>query len=306
MPLAVRFDEYGDIDVLEVVDVARPVPGPGQVLVKVKAAGINPGEASIRKGLLDAMWPATFPSGQGSDLAGIVDEVGPDVTGFAVGDEVLGFVDTRSSQAELVAADVDNLVARPSNVPRTVAGSLFVVGTTAYAAVRAVNLAPGDTLVVSGAAGGVGSVAVQLAVDKGATVIGLAGAAHHRWLESHGLIPVVYGDGVAERIKEASKGHIDAFIDTFGDGYVKMAIGLGVPPERIDTIIDRTAAQEYGTKTDGNAAAANAQVLGELVGLIADGRLEIPIAETFPLTKVREAFRELEERHTLGKIVLEP
>jgi NADPH:quinone reductase-like Zn-dependent oxidoreductase len=306
MPLAVRFDEYGDIDVLKVVDVARPVPGPGQVLVKVKAAGINPGEASIRKGLLDAMWPATFPSGQGSDLAGIVDEVGPDITRFAVGDEVLGFVDTRSSQAELVAVDVDNLAARPSNVPWAVAGSLFVVGTTAYAAVRAVDLTPGATLVVSGAAGGVGSVAVQLAVDKGATVIGLASEAHHSWLESHGVIPVVYGDGVAERITEAGKGHVDAFIDTFGDGYVKLAIGLGIPPERIDTIIDRTAAQEFGTKTDGNAAAANAQVLGELAGLIADGRLDIPIAKTFPLTKVREAFRDLEQRHTLGKIVLEP
>jgi NADPH:quinone reductase-like Zn-dependent oxidoreductase len=306
MPLAVRFDEYGDVDVLEVVDVARPVPGPGQVLVKVKAAGINPGEASIRKGLLDAMWPATFPSGQGSDLAGIVDELGPAVTRFAVGDEVLGFVDNRSSHAELVAADVDNLVARPRDVPWAVAGSLFVVGTTAYAAARAVNLAAGDTLVVSGAVGGVGSVAVQLAVDKGATVIGLASEGHHRWLESHAVIPVAYGDGVAERIKEASKGHVDAFIDTYGDGYVKIAIGLGVPPERIDTIIDRTAAQEYGTKTDGNATAANAQVLGELAGMIAEGRLEIPIAKTYPLTKVREAFRDLEQRHTLGKIVLEP
>ena len=126
MPLAVRFDKYGDVDVLDVVDVPRRVPGPGQVLIKVMAAGLNPGEASIRKGLLHSMWPATFPSGEGSDLAGIVDEVGPDVIRFAVGDEVLGFVDTRSSHAELVVAGVDNLVARPSNVPWNVAGSLFV------------------------------------------------------------------------------------------------------------------------------------------------------------------------------------
>src|SRR5271156_5195707 len=130
MPLAVRFDEYGDIEVLKVVEVARPVPGPGQVLVKVMAAGINPGEASIRKGLLHEMWPATFPSGQGSDLAGVVEEVGPDVNRFAAGDEVLGFVHTRSSQAELVVAEADNLVARPANVPWDVAGSLFVGGTT--------------------------------------------------------------------------------------------------------------------------------------------------------------------------------
>jgi NADPH:quinone reductase-like Zn-dependent oxidoreductase len=306
VPLAVRFDEYGDVDVLKVVEVPRPAPGSGQVLIKVMAAGINPGEASIRKGLLHSMWPATFPSGEGSDLAGIVAEVGPDVTRFAVGDEVLGFVETRSSHAEMVVADVDNLVARPSNVPWDVAGSLAVVGTTAYAAVRAVSLVKGDTVVVSGAAGGVGSLAVQLAIDADATVIGLASEGHHDWLAGHGVIPLVYGDGVTERIGEASDGHVDAFIDTFGDGYVEMAIGLGVAPDRIDTIIDRTAAQEYGAKTDGNAAAANTDVLGELAGLIAQGRLEIPIAKTYPLTSVREAYRDLEQRHTLGKIVLEP
>jgi len=302
----VRFDEYGDIDVLKVVDVPRPVPGPGQVLVKVVAAGINPGEASIRKGLLDAVWPATFPSGEGSDLAGIVEEVGLNVTRFVVGDEVLGFVETRSSHADLAVADADNLVARPGGVPWDVAGSLFVVGTTAYAAVRAVGLVPGDKVVVSGAAGGVGSLAVQLAAHAGATVIGLASEEHHRWLAGHGVIPVVYGDGVAERIREASDGRIDALIDTFGGGYVEMAIGLGVPPERIDTIIDRAAAQEYGAKTDGSAAAANAGVLAELAELIAEGRLEIPIAKTYPLTEVREAYRDLEQRHTLGKIVLKP
>ncbi len=306
MPLAVRFDGYGDVDVLKVVEVARPLPGLGQVLVKVKAAGINPGEASIRKGLLHDRWPATFPSGQGSDLAGIVEEVGPAVTRFAVGDEVLGFVNTRASQAELVVADANNLVTRPVSVPWDVAGSLFVVGTTAYAAVRAVNLIPDDTVVVSGAAGGVGSLTVQLAANAGATVIGLASELHHAWLAGHSVVPVVYGDGVADRIKEASGGRIDAFIDTFGGGYVEMAIGWGVPPVRIDTIIDRTAAEEYGTKSDGSAAAANAEVLAELASLIAEGRLEIPIAKTYPLTKVREAYQELEQRHALGKIVLEP
>jgi NADPH:quinone reductase-like Zn-dependent oxidoreductase len=305
MPRAVRFHQYGDIDVLKVEEVPRPVPGSGQVLVKVKAAGINPGEATIRKGLLHAMWPATFPSGQGSDLAGVVDELGPDATRFAVGDEVLGFVDTRSSQAELVVVDEDDLVPRPPNVPWEVAGSLFVVGTTAYATVRAVKLDRGDTVVVSGAAGGVGSVAVQLAVAAGATVIGLASVGHHRWLTDHGVIPVAYGDGAVERITKAGNGHIDAFIDTFGGGYVEMAIGLGVAPDRVDTIIDREAAQTYGTKTDGNATAATAEVLAELAALIAEGRLEIPVAKVFPLAAVQEAYRELEQRHTLGKIVLE-
>jgi NADPH:quinone reductase-like Zn-dependent oxidoreductase len=306
MPLAVRFDEYGDVDVLKVVDVARPIPGPGQAVVKVLAAGINPGEASIRKGLLHAMFPATFPSGEGSDLAGIVAEVGADVTRFAVGDEVLGFVDTRGSHAEFVVAQIDHLIARPAKVPWDAAGSLFVAGATAYAAVRAVNLVPGDTVVVSGAAGGVGSLAVQLAAQRGARVIGLASEAHHGWLASHGIVPLVYGEAVADRIREASGDHVDAFIDTFGGGYVEMAVGLGVAPDRIDTIIDRAAAEKYGTKSDGNAAAANAEVLTELAEMIAEGRLEIPIAKTYPLTEVRQAYRDLEQRHTLGKIVLEP
>jgi NADPH:quinone reductase-like Zn-dependent oxidoreductase len=270
------------------------------------AAGINPGEASIRKGLLHSMWPATFPSGEGSDLAGIVAEVGPNVIRFKVGDEVLGFVETRSSHAEFVVAEVDNLVARPSNVPWDVAGSLFVVGTTAYAVVRAVNLVKGDTVVVSGAAGGVGSLAVQLAINAGATVIGLASEGHHDWLTSHGVIPVAYGDAVTERITKASDGHVDAFIDTCGGGYVEMAVALGVAPDRIDTIIDRAAALEHGAKTDGSAAAATTDVLGELAGLIAQGRLEIPIAKTYPLSNVRDAYRDLEQRHTLGKIVLVP
>jgi NADPH:quinone reductase-like Zn-dependent oxidoreductase len=306
MPLAVRFDEYGDIDVLKVGEVPRPAPGPGQVLVTVRAAGINPGEAVIRKGLLHAIWPATFPSGEGSDLAGVVAEVGPDVTAFAAGDEVIGWVDTRGSHAELVVVEAGNLVARPSQVPWDVAGSLFVAGTTAYAEVRAVAAGKGDTVVVSGAAGGVGSLAVQLAVNAGATVIGLASEGHHAWLTSHGVIPVDYGDGVVERIQAASDGRIDAFIDTFGGGYVKMAIDLGVAPDRINTIVDREAAAHYGTKVDGGSTAATPEVMAELAGLIADGRLEMPIAQTYPLAEVQEAFRQLEQRHTLGKIVLHP
>jgi NADPH:quinone reductase-like Zn-dependent oxidoreductase len=306
MPLAVRFDEFGDLDVLKVVEVERPVPGPGQVLVEMVAAGTNPGEGAIRKGLMNSMFPTTFPSGQGSDLAGTVVELGPGAKNFAVGDEVLGFVNTRSSQAELVVADAGNLVARSAKVPWDAAGALFVAGTTAYAAVRAVNLRPGDTVVVSGAAGGVGSIAVQLATIAGASVIGLASEGHHGWLSSHGVVAVAYRGGVVERIREASNGPVDAFVDTFGSGYVDLAIELGVAPDRIETIVDMAGAKKYGTKTDGNAAAANAEVLTELAGKIADGSLEIPIAKIYPLVDVREAYRELEQRHTLGKIVLQP
>ena len=306
MPQAVRFDEYGDVDVLRVVDVEPPVPGPGQVVVRVRAAGINPGEASIRKGLLHDRWPATFPSGQGSDLAGVIDEIGDGVTGVAVGDEVIGFTHDRASQAELVAVDADHLTPRPPGVPWEVAGALFVVGATAYAAVQAVAPGRDDTMVVSGAAGGVGTIAVQLARLTGATVLGLASPPHHGWLRDHGVVPVEYGDGVEQRIRDAAGGRTDAFIDTFGSGYVDLAISLGIAPERIDTIADWAAAGRYGAKTDGNMVGARAEVLAQLAGLIEAGRLEVPIARTYPLADVREAYRELERRHTLGKIVLIP
>jgi NADPH:quinone reductase-like Zn-dependent oxidoreductase len=306
MPRAVRFDNYGGIDVLRVVEIERPVPGPSQVLVRIKAAGINPGEAAIREGAFASRWPATFPSGQGSDLAGLVEEVGSAVKGVAVGDEIIGFTDNRASQAELVVVEADHLVHRPAHVSWEQAGALFVAGTTAYAAVRAVSLTAGDTVVVSGAAGGVGSIAVQLARNAGAKVLGLASAANHAWLTAHGVIPIAHGDGVAERIRAASGNRVDAFIDTFGGGYVELALELGVAPDRIDTIIDFAAAATHGVKTEGNSAAANATVLAELAGLIEAGRLEIPIARIYRLADVREAYQDLAQRHTRGKIVLVP
>jgi NADPH:quinone reductase-like Zn-dependent oxidoreductase len=303
MSKAVRFDEYGGIDVLRVADVPVPEPGHGQVLVKVKAASINPGEAKIREGLLHASWPATFPSGEGSDLAGVVTKIGSGVEGFATGDEVIGFTDGRASHAEYVIVEAQNLTAKPANVSWEVGGSLAVAGSTAYAAVRAVSLSPGDTVAVSGAAGGVGSLAVQLARRAGAEVIGIAGPANHDWLAAHGVKPMAYGDGLADRLREAG---IDALIDTHGDGYVKLAIELGVAPERINTVADFTAVQEYRVKAEGAGAAMSAAVLAELAGLVASGDLEMPITATFPLDDVRAAFGQLEQGHTRGKIVLLP
>jgi NADPH:quinone reductase-like Zn-dependent oxidoreductase len=312
MPRAVQFDKYGEIDVLEVRDIERPVPGAGEVLVRVRAAGINPGENAIRIGVFEELWPATFPSGQGSDLAGLVEEVGPEgpagpgVPTWSVGDEVIGWVDNRSSHAELVVVPAGQLVRRDPAVPWEVAGAIFVVGTTAYATVQVVGVGPGDTVVVAGAAGGVGSLAVQLARRAGATVIGLASERNHAWLTEHGVIPVSYGEGVADRIRAAAPQGVDAFIDTFGDGYVDLAIELGVERDRIDTIVDRAAAARTGVKNEGMTGYANAEVLAELVKLVAAGDLDVPIAATYPLTEVRAAYRTLMERHTRGKIVLVP
>ena len=302
---AVRFNEYGGINVLRVIDVPIPEPARGEVLVQVKATSINPGEAKIREGALHALYPATFPSGEGSDLAGIVTTIGRGVVGFATGDEVIGFTNHRASHAEYVVVEAENLTPKPADVPWEVAGSLAIAGGTAYAAVRAVSLQPGDTVAVSGATGGVGSIAVQLARRTGAEVLGIALPANHPWLAAHGVIPVAYGEGrnLADRLWEAG---LDAFVDTYGDGYVSLAIELGVKPDRIDTLVDFAAAQAYGVKTEGSSAGMSAATLVELAGLVAAGALEVPIAATFPLDDVRAAYALLEQGHTLGKIVLLP
>jgi NADPH:quinone reductase-like Zn-dependent oxidoreductase len=305
MPKAVRFSEYGDVDVLQVVDVPRPDPSAGQVLLRVKAAGINPGESKIRAGALHERWPATFPSGEGSDLAGVVEGVGAGVTGVQPGDEVIGWTDNRASHAEYAVVEAGNLTAKPAGLSWEVAGGLFVAGATAWAAVRAVNLSPGDTVAVSAAAGGVGSIAVQLAKRAGASVIGIAGPANFGWLEEHGVIPVAHGDGLVDRLGQAAP-KIDAFIDTYGGEYVEVALELGVAPKRIDTVVNFPAAEKYGVKVEGNGFGATAAVMAELAGLAASGELDIPIAATYPLDRVRDAYTELEHGHTRGKIVLIP
>jgi NADPH:quinone reductase-like Zn-dependent oxidoreductase len=303
---AVRFDEYGGLDVLEVRQVEDPVVGPGEVVVAVKAAGVNPGEIAIREGYLHERFPASFPSGEGTDLAGVVQSVGAGVDAFAVGDEVLGWTEQRASHAELALVPVAQLVAKPAALSWEVAGSLFVAAMAAYAGVQVVSPKEGETVVVSAAAGGVGSIAVQLARRTGARVIGLAGESNQAWLAAHDIVGVRYGDGQAERIREAAGGAVDALIDNFGGGYVDLAVELGVAPERINTIIDFAAAERVGASTQGTHSIAAAPLLAELAGLAADGSIEIPIARSFPLEQVREAYRELADRHVHGKIVLLP
>ncbi|MDT5098584.1 MAG: hypothetical protein QOC76_2321 [Mycobacterium sp.] len=308
MPKAVQFDSYGEVDVLEVREVPRPVPGAGEVLVEVKAAGINISEAAIRLGAVRDMFPATFPSGQGSDLAGMVAELGPGISDFAVGDEVIGFSMQRSSHAEYVTVPAAQLTPKPSEVSWEVAGSLFVAGATAYGAVQAVRLLPGDTVAIAGAAGGVGSIAVQLARRTGAAVLGIAGPSNDAWLADHGAVAVNYGDDLPARLRAAAPSkRIDALLDFFGGGYVAMAVeDLNVPRDRIDTITDFAAVEQFGVLSAGGADAATAAVVAELADLVAQGELEVPIAGVFALKDVQDAYRELELRRTRGKLVLRP
>lgn len=299
-----QFDRYGPADVLHVVDLARPSVGHGQVLVGVVAAGINPGEIAIRSGAMQQMFPASFPSGQGSDFAGRVVEVGPGVSGFAPGDEVLGWSDSRSAQADYVISDRQHLTAKPRALDWIRAGALWAIGVTSFSAVRAVAVQPGEVVAVSAAAGGVGGLAAQLARRAGARVLGIASAANAGRLRAIGVEPVVYGDGLAGRLRSFAPDGIDAFIDTHGDGYVDLAAALGVPPGRIDTIIDFAAAQRLGARTDASPQASSPDILATMAEHVAWGRLTVPVAAIYPLEQVRDAYAELSGGHVYGKIVL--
>ena len=304
MPKAVQLSSYGGLDRVQIVDVAKPEPAAGEVVVRVIAAGTNPGEILIREGLLKDMYPMDFPFGEGADFAGRIDSVGTGVSEFAPGDEVLGWSERRSAQAEYIAVGPAQLIAKPPALDWFRAGSLFVVATTAVAAVNAVSLKPDDVVAISGAAGGVGSLAVQLARRTGARVIGIASDESAPFLRSVGIEPVAYGDGLADRLRAIAPKGLDAFIDLFGDGYVDLAVTLGVAPARINTIIDFPAVQKYGVKADGSAAATSRETLANVANLIAWGEIVMPLSAIYPFASVRDAYLELARRKARGKIVL--
>lgn len=301
---AVRFDSYGDRDVLYVAEVEEPAPAPGRVVVKVRAAGVDPGEAAIRSGLMQERFPATFPSGEGSDLAGVVSAVGEGVTDYAVGDGVLGWSWERASHAEYVSVPVEQLIHKPAALGWLEAGGLYVVGVTAYAAVDAINPREGDVVAVSAAAGGVGSLVVQLLRLRGVKVLAIASEANHAWLESKGATAIAYGPDLKRDLEAAAPSGIDAFIDLFGPEYVQLALDLGVAPGRIETIIAFEKAAEVGALSMGSADTSTTTVLAYMADQIASGRVEFPIAATFLLESVKDAFELIEQRHTHGKVLL--
>jgi NADPH:quinone reductase-like Zn-dependent oxidoreductase len=301
---AIQLQSYGGVDRLEIVDLPKPEPKSGEILVRVVAAGTNPGEISIREGYLKDRFPMDFPFGQGTDFAGTVESLGAGVSNVSVGDEVLGHVDTRSSQAEFVVAPAENVIPKPPALDWYRAGSLFVAGSTAEAAVRAVHPGPGDVVAMSGAAGGVGSIAVQLAVRTGARVIGIASAESAAFIRSVGAEHVAYGDGLEQRLREAAPKGLDAMIDLYGQGYVDLALAIGVSKDRVNTIIDFAAAEKFGIKAEGSAYAADAKTLAELARLGAWGELLLPIEAIYPLALVHDAYRELGKHKAHGKIVL--
>lgn len=300
MSKAVVYSEYGGPEVLEWVEVDEPHAGEGQVRVAVRAAGINPFDYKVRRGgyIPGHVLPAT----QGAEFAGVVDEVGEGVDDFAVGDEVLGFIN-QAAQAQFVVVPPKNVTAKPDGLSWESAAAIGLVANTAKRAVDSLELGPSDTVLVTAAAGGVGIPTVQFARATGATVVGTASASNHEFLESLGVIPVAYGNGEVERLRAAAPNGYTAVLDNKGGDALLTALELDVPPERVNTIADRANAAEHGFTTVGGAG-KTAEELAEFARQVVAGELVIPVRASYPVTEVVEAYRDLETGHGRGKIVL--
>ncbi|MGW5741021.1 NADP-dependent oxidoreductase [Amycolatopsis sp. NPDC003861] len=303
MPRAVQFTRYGGPEVLSVVDVARPDPGEGQLLVQVVVASLNPAEVGIREGAFARVWPAEFPMGQGHDFSGVVAGLGPGVTGFAVGDPVIGFA-PRAAMADFTVVDANTAARLPAGIDFASAATIPASGATGWAGVAAVKPAAGETVFVSSASGGAGVFTVQLARLTGARVIGGTSLRNAPRLDDLGVEPVAYGPDPGARLQELAPDGIDAVIDTFGGGYVDLAIELGVPPHRINTIADHAAVQRYGVQARGNGDAMAPGIWAELAELIVSGKVVVPIEAEYPLEEIRRAYLDVATRHGFGKRVV--
>lgn len=299
----VRFDEFGGPEVLSVIDVEPPRPGPGQVRVQVRVAGLNPVDLKILRGGPAAQaHGARLPSGTGNDFAGIVDEVGEGVTSHRPGDEVFGGARHRA-QADFIVIDAELALRKPDSLLIEQAGALDIAGRAAWATVRSAQLTADDTVLISAAAGGVGVLASQLARASGATVIGTASLRNHDFLRSLGVIPVEYGEGLVDRVRDASRRTVTAVLDYHGADTIDAGLALGVPGPRINTIVARGHAAERGIAGVGGQAATLGNLL-ELAELIAGGAVVLPMDSIYPIERVAEAYTRLAQGHTRGKSIL--
>jgi NADPH:quinone reductase-like Zn-dependent oxidoreductase len=303
MARAIRFREHGGTDVLELAEIPDVEPGPGQVRLAVRAAGVNPFDWKVLHGRVPG-FPKAFPAGLGNDVAGVVDALGEGVTSFSVGDPVLGQSATPSYATSALAA-ADRLIAKPGTLPWEVAAGLGGAGGVAWKVLERLGVAEGDTLLVHAAAGGVGTFAVQLGVARGARVIGTASEANHDLLRSWGAIPVRYGDGLARRVREIAPGGIDAALDASGRGdELPVSVELAGGPERVLTIARFDDVPEGVTIHGGGSMGDLQPALREIVALIGEGRLQVPIGGTYPLEDAAAALDASEQGHLAGKIVL--
>lgn len=296
---AVAFSRHGPPDVLEIVKRETPRTGPGQLRVRVRAAGIQPFDIGVRRGTMEV--PIEFPQGLGNEFAGVVDEVGEHVTDWVPGDEVFGWT-FLASLAEYVVVDADAVLRKPPDMPWEVAGCMSSSGNTAYTALRDLNVGPGDLLLVHAAAGGAGTVAVQLARAWGASVIGTASEANHDYVAGLGATPVTYGPGLVERVRAVAPHGVDAVLDAVGGQALHDSLELTADRNRIATLVDHEVAARLGVR--GVRGRRSPEQLRELTELYAGGRLHITIRSLFPLERIADAHREVETGHGRGKVVV--
>ena len=295
---AARFHRFGGPEVLEIEDIPEPHAGPGQVRVAVQAVGINPTDCKQRQGLFGGELPQTT----GRDVAGVVDEVGGSVSGAEVGERVFGFSDDAAGAAEF--ALVTHFARIPGSLSFTAAAALPVVLETATRSLDALHVHSGSVLLINGASGGIGSAAVQLAVARGARVIGTAGPANHAYLRSIGAQPLAYGPGLVERVRALAPGGVERALDVGGGDALPDLIELAGGANNVVTIADFAGAQKYGVKFSRGEDGRAFHALAEIGALIESGRFALPVAATFPLAQIAEAHRLVESGHVRGKVVV--
>lgn len=301
MAKVVLFEQYGPPEVLKTVETADPIPQHGEIRIRVMAAGVQPFDCATRRGDFAAYRPLELPSRLGNEVAGVVDEVGPGDTHIRVGDEVIAYLDM-TGYANLVVVSSDNVVAKPVSMPWPAAGALSVSGQTASTALDALEVTDSDVLLVHAAAGGVGSMAVQLAVGRGATVVGTSSATNHNYLRKLGAIPVTYGPGLPDRVRAAFRGPVTASLDAIGGDALDDSMELVESSARIVTIADWERAGELGIRRVGTDR--RPERLEHLTHLYAEGQLRVEIAQTFGLDEASAAHRAVETGHVRGKVVL--
>lgn len=295
---AASFSRFGGPEVLEIVDLSDPQPGPGQVRIAVRAAGVNASDWKKRRGLMDQGLPQTL----GYEAAGIVDELGAGVTDAEVGNRVYGFSEGGAAQAEF--AVLSHYAPIPPTLDFAEAASLPAAVETAARALDQLGVDPGSTLLVNGASGNVGTAAVQLAVARGARVVGTGSPASHELLRSLGAEPVAYGEGMAERVRALAPEGVDLALDVAGSGVLAELIELAGSPEHVVTVADFAGAQRYGVRFSSGDSGRALYVLAQIGDLVASGRFALPAVRTFPLADVAEAHRIGELGRVRGKLVL--
>jgi NADPH:quinone reductase-like Zn-dependent oxidoreductase len=298
---ALQFTTYGGPEVLEWAEAPEPHAGPGQVRVAVRAASVNPIDWKTFSGAGSGGKLLTGTGYLGYDAAGVVDEVGDGVTGVAVGDDVLGR--GRHTQAEY--AVLDSWSAKPPSVDWAVAAAAGVAGETAERGLRLLGVQAGETLFVDGGAGGVGAAVVQLALARDLRVVASSSEANHDYLRELGATPVLYGEGVAARVRDAAGGPVDAVFDVAGKTPVEELVGLAPEPSRVVSIANFTAGEAGAQVTGGGADSRPMEALAEVARLLADSRLVLKV-QTFPFERAAEAYRISQGGHVRGKLVLVP